>query len=164
VDGVWHADRTPVVELAVALGGTAAAIGKVATDLVLLAQTEVGEVREKAPGGSSAMAHKQNPIAAITARASAAQAPGLVATVLAATPELQRGAGPWHAEWPALSALLAAVGGAASRLRTALAGLQVDTERMAANSTGLDGALGHAEDLVDRYLATRGAEQPGAGS
>ena len=102
-DGVWHTDRTIVTELAGALGTAAAAIGKVATDVVLLAQSEVGELRERAPGGSSAMAHKQNPIAAVTARAAAAQAPGLVATLLAAgSPELQRGAGSWHAEWPAL--------------------------------------------------------------
>jgi 3-carboxy-cis,cis-muconate cycloisomerase len=101
------------------------------------------------------MAHKQNPIAAITARASAAQAPGLVGTLLAAVPELQRGAGPWHAEWPALSGLLGATAGAASRLRVAVTGLQVDTVRMTANASALNGGLGHAEDLVDRYLESR---------
>ena len=75
--GVWHTERTRIAELAGALGGIAvAAIGKVAGDLVLLAQTEIGEVHEAAPGGSSAMAHKQNPIAAVTARAGAARAPG----------------------------------------------------------------------------------------
>ncbi|HEY2983368.1 MAG TPA: lyase family protein, partial [Jatrophihabitantaceae bacterium] len=112
--GVWHTDRTVVAELAGALGVAAVAIGKVATDVVLLAQTEIGEVREQAPGGSSIMAHKQNPIAAITARAGAAQAPGLVGTLLSGEHELQRAAGAWHAEWPVLVALLRAVGGAAS--------------------------------------------------
>ncbi len=160
-DGVWHTDRTPVVTLAGALGAAAAAIGKVATDLVLLAQNEVGEVQEATPGGSSAMAHKQNATAAVTARAGAAQAPGLVATLLAAaSPELQRGAGSWHAEWPALIALLRHVGGAASRLWHALAGLQVDTAAMRRNLDALAGFvdvtdLGHAGDLVDRYLERR---------
>jgi 3-carboxy-cis,cis-muconate cycloisomerase len=160
-DGVWHTNRTPIVILAGALGGAAAAIGKVATDLVLLSQNEVGEVREATPGGSSAMAHKQNPTASVTARAGAAQAPGLVATLLAAaSPELQRGAGSWHAEWPALIALLRHVGGAASRLWSALAGLHVDTEAMRRNLEALAGSLditdlGHAGDLVDRYLERR---------
>ena len=157
----WHTDRAVVGELAGALGTCAAAISKCATDVVLLAQNEIGELREAAPGGSSAMAHKQNPIAAVTARAAAEQSPGLVATILAAAaPELQRGAGPWHAEWPALSGLLRATGGAASRLRDCLTGLRVDTDAMADNLAALSGTLdtanlGHAGDLVDRYLERR---------
>lgn len=158
--GVWHADRSPVHDLAGTLGGAAAAVAKVAGDIVVLAQTEVGEVREAAPGGSSAMAHKQNPIAAVTARAAAAQAPGLVATLLAAAPELQRGAGAWHAEWPASLSLLRHAGGAAARLRTSLLALEVDADAMARNLAALDGVLdtsdvGHAGDLVDRYLERR---------
>jgi 3-carboxy-cis,cis-muconate cycloisomerase len=158
--GVWHTDRTVVTELAGALGAAAAAIGKVAIDLVLLAQSEVAEVRERRPGGSSAMAHKQNPIAAITARAAAAQAPGLVATLLAAgSPELQRGAGSWHAEWPALLSLLRFTGGAASRLWAAL-DVEVDTVAMMRNLSLLEGMLdasdlGDAIEGVDRYLERR---------
>jgi 3-carboxy-cis,cis-muconate cycloisomerase len=158
--GVWHGNRAPVVELAGALGSAAAPIAKVATDIVLLSQNEVGELAESNPGGSSSMPHKRNPTAAITARAAAAQVPGLVATLLAtSSPELQRGAGSWHAEWPALLSALRYVGGAASRLRTALH-LDVDTTAMARNLAALEGIvdtadLGHAADLVDRYLAWR---------
>jgi 3-carboxy-cis,cis-muconate cycloisomerase len=153
--GVWHTERTRVAEIAGALGVAAVAIGKPATDVVLLAQTEVGEVHEQAPGGSSSMPHKHNPIAAITARAAAAQAPGLVATLLASGGhDLQRAAGGWHAEWPALASLLRAVGGAASRLRTCLSGLQVDAAAMARNLDG-EPDTGHAGDLVDRYLEAR---------
>ena len=163
-DGVWHADRGIVAELAGALGLAAGAVAKAATDVVLLSQTELGEMREAAPGGSSAMAHKQNPIAAITARAAAAQAPGLVATLLASVPELQRGAGSWHAEWIALVALLRSAGGAASRLRISLSDLQIDAAAMAAHLAQLDDHsnpngdnvdLGHADDLVERYLSRR---------
>lgn len=158
-DHVWHTDRTIVTELAGALGTTAAAVAKVAVDLMLLAQSDVAEVRERAPGGSSAMAHKQNPIAAVTARAAAAQAPGLVATLLSCAPELQRGAGSWHAEWPALLGLLRYTGGAVSRLRAAL-DIEVDIDAMARNLDRLNGAvdvadLGHATEFVDRYLAAR---------
>ncbi len=163
--GVWHTDRTVVAELAGALGTVAAALAKVATDVVLLAQSEIGELKEATPGGSSTMAHKHNPIAAVTARAGAMQAPGLVATLLAvASPELQRGAGSWHAEWLPLLALIRVVGGAASRLRTSLTGLSVDTAAMARNLAALQTTLGtgdqapdlgHAGDLVDRYLDRR---------
>jgi 3-carboxy-cis,cis-muconate cycloisomerase len=98
----------------VAAGATA----KIAKDIVLLAQTEVAEVRERGPegsGGSSTLPQKQNPIAAICAVANARQAPGLVATLLAAMDhEHQRAAGAWHAEWRPLSELLRAAGSAAA--------------------------------------------------
>jgi 3-carboxy-cis,cis-muconate cycloisomerase len=157
--GVWHTDRTIVTELAGALGTASAAVAKIATDLVLLGQSDVAEVRERAPGGSSAMPHKRNSIAAVTARAAAAQAPGLVATLMSTAPELQRGAGSWHAEWPALIALLRYTGGAAARLRTAL-DLEVDVAAMAKHAAALadlidSGDTGHAGDLVDRYLDGR---------
>jgi 3-carboxy-cis,cis-muconate cycloisomerase len=157
---VWHTERSRIAALATALGTTCGSIAKVAGDVVLLAQTEIGEVRESRGGGSSSMPHKHNPVAAITARAAAAQAPGLVATLLAAMPaELQRGAGPWHAEWQPLTALLRGTGGAAARLAESLSGLQVDTAAMSRNlalgrSVAGDAATG-APEIVDAYLSRR---------
>jgi 3-carboxy-cis,cis-muconate cycloisomerase len=130
----WHTERTRIATLASALGITSGAIAKIAGDVVLLAQTEVGEVSEAEPGGSSSMPHKRNPVAAISARACARQAPGLVATLLACMEqEHERAAGAWHAEWAPLRALLTSTGSAASWLRTCLEGLQVHPERMRAN-------------------------------
>jgi 3-carboxy-cis,cis-muconate cycloisomerase len=152
----WHTDRTRVGELAAALGIACGAIAKAAGDVVLLAQTEVGEVREAAPGGSSSMPHKRNPVAAISARACARQAPGLVATLLASMEqEHERAAGAWHAEWAPLRALLIATGSAASWLRACLSGLEVDAERMGANLGGAS-APESAAALVDAALAGRG--------
>ena len=133
----WHTDRTRVAELAGALGVASGAIAKIAKDIVLLAQTEVAEVRERGPegsGGSSTLPQKQNPIAAICTVANARQAPGLVATLLAAMDhEHQRAAGAWHAEWRPLSELLRAAGSAAAWLRESLDRLEVDRTRMRAN-------------------------------
>ncbi|GAA1281947.1 3-carboxy-cis,cis-muconate cycloisomerase [Pseudonocardia aurantiaca] len=155
----WHTERTRIGELAGALAVAAGACAKPATDVVLLAGTELGEVSEGAPGDSSSMPHKRNPIAAITARAAARRAPGLAAVLLgAADHEHQRAAGPWHAEWQTLTDLLCATGGAAARLRTSLEGLEVHPDRMAANlalTTDTDSSTGHAADLVDRLLSER---------
>jgi 3-carboxy-cis,cis-muconate cycloisomerase len=133
----WHTERTRVAELATALGECCGAAAKVAGDVVLLAQTEVGEVREGAGGdhgGSSAMPHKHNPVAAISALAAARQAPGLVANLLAAMEhEHERAAGAWHAEWGPLRELLRAAGSAAAWLRDCLEHLEVDAQRMRAN-------------------------------
>jgi 3-carboxy-cis,cis-muconate cycloisomerase len=163
----WHTDRRPVAAVAGALGAAAGVVAKVARDVTLLSQTEVGEVREAAPGGSSAMPHKRNPVAAITALGAARQAPGLVSTLLASMEqEHQRAAGGWHAEWRPLRELLIACGTAAAWLRACLEGLQVDAERMRANlelgvpaeERGGEALARHvaaAETLVDRALSPR---------
>ena len=130
---------------------------------MLLAQTEVGEVREAAPGGSSSMPHKRNPVAAISARACARQAPGLVATLLAAMEqEHERAAGAWHAEWAPLRSLLIATGSAAAWLRTCLEGLEVDAERMRANLTRDRRARGRGRERrrARRPRARRRGAQP----
>lgn len=141
----WHTDRGPIAELAGALGRVCGTVAKIAGDVVLLAQHEVGELTESAGpgvGGSSTLPHKQNPVAAVCARAAAAQAPGLVATLLAAmAQEHQRAAGAWHAEWRPLRELLASTGSALSWLRTGLGRLVVHPDRMRANLDRAGGAL-----------------------
>lgn len=152
----WHTLRGRIGELAGALGVAAGAIGKVAGDVVLLAQTEVGEVREGTGGGSTSMPHKHNPVAAVAALGNAKQAPGLVATLLSAmVQEHERAAGAWHAEWRPLNELLVTTGSAASWLRTSLEELVVDTDRMRANLDQPDPDLGAATTLVDRALEHR---------
>ena len=155
-DTPWHTNRSRIGELAGALGVTAGALAKPARDVTLLAQTEIGEVREGVAGrgGSSAMAHKRNPVAAIATLANTTQAPGLVATILTASSghEHERAAGAWHAEWHPLRELFIAVGSAAAWLADCLVHLEVDPARMRAN-IGPD-----VEKLLDPpdYLASTG--------
>jgi 3-carboxy-cis,cis-muconate cycloisomerase len=151
----WHAQRGPVAELAAALDAVARACGKIGLDVVLLAQTEVGEVREADGGVSTAMPHKRNPIRAVRARACARLAHAYAGVLTGGEYEHERAAGHWHAEWTALSDLLALSGGAAGAARECLDALEVDTGRMRANMSGdLDaGDVGSAEAFVDRALA-----------
>jgi 3-carboxy-cis,cis-muconate cycloisomerase len=138
----WHTDRLRLTELAAALAGACAATGKVARDVTLLAQSEVAEVAEgdAGAGGSSAMPHKRNPVAAVLVLGSTRRAPHLLASLAAAAEqEHQRAAGAWHAEWEPLSDLLRLTASAAAWTATMLAGLQVDAARMRAN---LDAARG----------------------
>jgi 3-carboxy-cis,cis-muconate cycloisomerase len=147
----WHTERGRVAELAGVLGRAGAAIGSVATDLVLLAQTEVGEVREDVPGrgGSSTLPHKRNPVAAISARAAAITVPGLVAALLSAASahEYERAAGAWHAEWRPTTELLRAVGSGAAWLADSLGHLSLDPDRVAA-SLDVTGGLLLAENVT----------------
>src|SRR4051812_27694887 len=153
----WHTVRLPIADLAGALGAAAGVVATIAVDIVLMAQTEVGEVSEGgARGGSSAMPHKANPVAAISARACARRAPGLVATLFGAMEqELERSAGAWHSEWPALTELLTTVGSAAAWLAESLEGLRPDIQRMAATvAASGDGALAGA--LTEALTPTLG--------
>ncbi len=133
----WHTQRDAWVALGCDLGLLAGSLGKIATDLALLAQWEVGEVNEPSEegrGGSSAMPHKRNPVAAMVALAAAQAAPQHVAALLGAMPQQhERALGPWQAELAAWPRLLQAVHGSVRALSQALPGLNVDTARMRAN-------------------------------
>jgi 3-carboxy-cis,cis-muconate cycloisomerase len=159
----WHVNRAPVAEIGFALEQAAAAAATIGLDVVLLSQTEVGEVREASGGASSTMPHKRNPARAVIARACARG-------VLAQTPllrggdyELQRAAGAWQAEWNALSEALALCGGAVAAIGECLAGLEVDADAMHRNMRddlyserdrlGLEGDyLGAAPQIADRAV------------
>ena len=155
----WHTDRTRVAELACALGEVAGVLGKIAQDVVLLAQTEVGEVTEGAGGTSSAMPHKHNPVRSVLVTACARRVPGLVASALSAMPqEHERAAGAWHSEWHTVSELLSLVGGAVRGTRELLSGLRVDPERMRRNLE-LTGGLLMAENVAVRLAARIGRSE-----
>lgn len=157
----WHGDRRRVAQLASALGVLAGSVGKVAGDMVLLAQGEVAEVRDGVAGGSSAMAHKANPVAAISARACAKRVPGLVATMLSVMDgEHERAAGAWQAEWETLRELLRSTGSAVAWFRELVERVEVDPARMATNLAailGEDAAAPDTDMLIDRALAAHRA-------
>jgi 3-carboxy-cis,cis-muconate cycloisomerase len=147
----WHANRLRVADLGASLALTAGAAEKVAVDLVLLSQTEVGEVAEASGGGrggSSAMPHKRNPVGSVLAIACARQVRGAAGELLAAVAqEHQRAAGAWQSEWAPLTEALAMTGGAVAGVSEALDGLEVRPERMRQNLDETSGLL-MAESIV----------------
>lgn len=158
----WATIRVRPALTASVLGLLAGVLGKIARDVTLFAQTEVGEVAEGRSGGSSAMAHKQNPVAAVSTLACARRTPGLVATMLAAMEqEHERAAGAWQAEWGTLCELLTLTGSATAWTRELLEHLRVDAARMAVNLAAAPTAEVPLPDgvgaLIDRALAVHEA-------
>lgn len=165
----WHTQRAPIGRLAAGLSAAAVAIEKIARDIALLAQTEVGEVAEADGGRSSTMPHKRNPVQAVIASAAARHGRTNAALLVeCGVHEHERAVGAWHAEWAALSRALAGTGGAAAAIARSLGGLEVDAERMRANISaetlseaqrlGIDALqpeeyLGSANAFIDRALA-----------
>jgi 3-carboxy-cis,cis-muconate cycloisomerase len=146
----WHAERDRMADVAWGLATVAGAMGKIAHDLVLLAQSEVAEVGEGQGGGSSSMPQKRNPTNAVQALA-AARLAGATASLLVSgmEHEHERGAGGWQAEWAALPALFRYTACAVERVGAALDGLQVDAARMRQNLDRSDGLI-MAEALAVR--------------
>jgi 3-carboxy-cis,cis-muconate cycloisomerase len=120
-------------------------MGKIALDVALLSQTEVGEVAEPAApgrGSSSTMPQKRNPAGSALVRACVigvnAQA-GVLLTAM--SQEQERAAGAWQAEWNALTDALLYTSGAVAGMADVLGGLEVDTARMRANLAATRGLV-----------------------
>jgi 3-carboxy-cis,cis-muconate cycloisomerase len=149
----WQSDREPVVSLGATVAGVARTSEKIAGDLMVLAQTEVGEIAMR-PGGSTAMSHKANPVDAMravsAARLAVAAAAGLLTTP---PPRLERDAGGWQVEWHLISEVFAAAAVSVEAVNRALATIEVDASRMEAN---LDRSLGSDRPEpaeIDRLVA-----------
>jgi 3-carboxy-cis,cis-muconate cycloisomerase len=133
----WHSQRDRFAELATTTGMLTGTLGKIARDISLHAQTEIGELHEphgEGRGGSSSMPHKRNPVSCAVILAAALRVPGLVSTVLSAmVQEDERGLGGWHVEWETLPDILRLSAGALHDLRATMDGMEVDAQRMESN-------------------------------
>src|SRR4029079_17810468 len=122
-----------------------ASLGKIALDVALLMQFEVGEAAEPGGdgrGGSSAMPHKRNPTACVLALASAKRVPGLLADFVAGmVQEHERAIGGWQAEWTLVQGIVQSAGVALESMAEVAEGLRVDTARMRANLANTKGAV-----------------------
>jgi 3-carboxy-cis,cis-muconate cycloisomerase len=141
----WHTHRDRFAEAASVFAIVTGSCGKIARDISLMMQTDVGEAFEpsgEGRGGSSTMPHKRNPVAAASALGAAAMAPNLAATIFAAqVQDHERSAGPWHAEWPTLPALMLVTSGALAAIVDLAEGLEVDAARMRQNLDATHGLI-----------------------
>jgi len=138
----WHVARDGLAEAVGFLGLLTGQLAKIATDVILLMQTEVAEVAEpyvEGRGGSSTMPQKRNPIACEYIIAQSRGVTALVPQMLAAMAQDQeRGTGPWQAEPLAIGQACLLSHGALAQARVLAEGLTVDAPRMRRNleSTG----------------------------
>ena len=155
----WHSARDGFARLGAEAAIVTGAAGKIARDVSLLMQPEVGEVAEpsgEGRGGSSAMPHKRNPVSSLAALEAAQRAPALAATLLAElAPEHERGLGQWQSQWLTLRDLLASAAGALAAMAEALEGLVVDEKAMCANLER-SGGLVYSESVSIALSAKHG--------
>jgi 3-carboxy-cis,cis-muconate cycloisomerase len=163
----WHTIRDTIAEVGCFLGLVTGTLGKLAMDVKLMMQTEVGEVYEPfahGRGSSSTMPQKRNPISSCYIHACAGMVRQQVAALLdAMVADHERSTGPWQIEWIALPEAFVLSAGALNQAKFVVEGLEVDAKRMRTNldltnglvvseavMMGLAPHLGreHAHDLV----------------
>jgi len=133
----WHAQRDCIVEFAGWLSLVTGSLGKMAQDIILMAQTEVGEVAESGEvgrGGSSTMPQKSNPITSeLIIAAARTNASLLSALHNAQMQEHERGSHGWQLEWLTLPQMITLTGGALKHGASLAQNLRVDGAAMRAN-------------------------------
>jgi 3-carboxy-cis,cis-muconate cycloisomerase len=141
----WHTQRDTLAELAGWLSLVSGSQAKMAQDIILLAQSEVSELRESddlTRGGSSAMPQKSNPITSelilALARANAGQ---LVSMHQALINEHERGTHAWQLEWLALPQMFAFTSAALKHALWLSEHMQVDAVRMLENVRASHGLM-----------------------
>jgi 3-carboxy-cis,cis-muconate cycloisomerase len=156
-DAPWHAHSDRLAEIASALAILTGTCGKIARDVALMMQTEVGEAHEPPRGHTGeavGLPHKRAPNAAATGVAAATIAPNLLATIIAGqVQEHERGLGGWQAQWHAMPALLLVTSGALAAIAEIAQGLETDAERMRGN---LD--IGQGLIMVEAVTVALGAK------
>ena len=121
----WHSDRTLILNLAQGLALLTGTLGKIGQDVALLAQSERRAVRIAGAGGSSAMAHKQNPVAAELLVALARLNAGLLGTLAQSlVHENERSGAAWTLEWLILPQMAEAAGAALRHAEGLIANLE----------------------------------------
>jgi 3-carboxy-cis,cis-muconate cycloisomerase len=144
-DAPWHVARDAFAEAVSVLGILTGALAKMATDVLLLMQTEVAEAFEPhAPGrgGSSTMPQKRNPIACEYVIAQARGVQALVPLMLGAMAgDQERATGPWQAEALAIPQAMLLAHGALDQSLLIAEGMTVDAARMRRNLDATGGLI-----------------------
>ncbi len=153
----WHTQRDQLATLICSCGVLTGSLGKMARDISLLMQNEVGEATEPGGdgrGGSSTMPNKRNPTACALTLAAAHRVPGLVASFLSAmVQEHERGVGGWQAEWPIIAAVVQSTGVAIASMAEVAEGASVDARKMRLNIENTYGAI-----FAERAMMLLGAK------
>lgn len=135
----WHAQRDGIVELAGWLSLVTGSLAKLGQDVVLLAQTGIGEIRIGG-GASSTMPQKNNPVGAEVVVALARHNAALLGEMHQALVHgNERDGSAWSSEWIALPQMAVATGAALARAADLLDALAVDRQRMANNLAAMNG-------------------------
>lgn len=141
----WHTQRDNMAELASWLSMLTGSLAKMAQDIILLAQSEVGELSESddaSRGGSSTMPQKNNPIVSELIITAARTNASLLASMhQAQIQEHERGTHGWQMEWLVLPQMFTLTAAALNKALFLSQSLVVDQARMRENIAASHGLM-----------------------
>uniref|UniRef100_UPI001CD6FBE2 lyase family protein n=1 Tax=Xinfangfangia pollutisoli TaxID=2865960 RepID=UPI001CD6FBE2 len=141
----WHAERDRIGAFGAWMAGLCASLGKMAEDLILMAQSGIGEITIAGAGGSSTMPQKQNPVGPSVLVALSRQVTALAAALTGAgLHRQQRDGAAWFVEWLTLPQLCISTGRALA-LAVQLAGRIAPVPAAMARNLDDGSGLIHAE-------------------
>ncbi|MDO1445070.1 adenylosuccinate lyase family protein [Rhodocytophaga aerolata] len=146
----WHTQRDSFTEFTNWLTLVSATLGKMGEDVLLMAQTEVGEVIENAQGGgkSSAMPHKNNPVLSEALVGLSKATTNLSALQMQSMLQAgERDGTSWMLEWRNIPQMLINTATALKHAITVSTHMQINKERMLEN-INLTNGLVYAEQAV----------------
>jgi adenylosuccinate lyase/3-carboxy-cis,cis-muconate cycloisomerase len=133
----WHTSRDTIAEAAAVYGLVCSTLEKIASEIVQLSKTEIGEVAEVAPNkaqSSSTMPHKKNPVISQRVSVLSRHARALVSVVMESmVHEHERDARALWSEWLATPQIAIYSGTALHYLISVLGNLEIRPERMMEN-------------------------------
>ncbi len=159
-NGIWHSQRDTIVEFSSWMALTAGSIAKMAQDILLLSQTELGEIIENASGGgkSSTMPHKNNPILSEAIVSLSKFISGLAGTNFnALTHQHERDGISWMLEWQIMPNCINALGTILNHALTISTHLKIKEQNVTQNMSLLNGLI-HSEKasfILTEYNLTR---------
>ncbi len=142
VESPWHSTRDSLSEFAATLTNISAACGKIGSDILQMAQSEVGEVSLSSGGGSSTMPHKSNPVLAELLVALARHSANSLTSVFQAQIHGQeRDGAAWLGEWMSLPQICIAAMVSVKQARKLLSMLRINDHRMQENMDATNGLI-----------------------
>ena len=133
----WHVQRDTLAEFASWLSLVSGSVAKMAQDVILLSQTEVGEVAETGDitrGGSSTMPQKRNPMMSERIVAAARKNAVLLSAVHGAVvQEHERATHGWQVEWLSIPEMVVLTSGALKLGQALAENMTVNPARMRDN-------------------------------
>lgn len=133
----WHTARDGFAETTGLLAMICGTLGKIGFDIMLMMQSELGEVYEpfvSGRGASSTMPQKRNPISSEHMVAAAKTVRECHAAMLdGMVHDHERATGPKHVEWQAMPTAFLLASGSLAAAREALEGLEVNEDAMRRN-------------------------------
>jgi len=158
----WHTQRDNLMELMTFMSLLSGSMSKIATDILYMTQTEVGEITEKTlPGGgrSSTMPQKRNPMLTQSVLVSGKLVRGNLAALLESmAQDHERGSATWQIEWSLIPEVCSHTLSALQTLNSLIDSLEIQTDRMDANLKVTDSLI-YAESIMMELASTLGRQR-----